>query len=90
MYQAEQKLETALTAVRNAQREVDEPQPSDKYFVVKGLRSRNKFGSVVLTKSEGKHTKVLLAIQDESGEVVVQKWFPLKKLKRSLAYQGLV
>ena len=90
MYKAEQVVAQALEAGRCAQKEVNEPQPTDTYFVVKGLRSRNKFGSVVLTKDDESRVKVLLALQDNNGNPVGQKWFKLKNLKRSLVHQGLV
>ena len=90
MYKAEQEVEENLEAIHTAQKEVDETQPSDSYFVIKGLRSRNKFGSVILTKSEGKRTKVLLAIRDKDGKITGQQWFPLRKLKRSLVHLGLL
>jgi len=90
MYNAEQKVALAEAKLIKSLRAVREPQSTDTYFVVKGLRSRNKFGSVVLTKDDESRVKVLLALQDNNGNPVGQKWFKLKNLKRSLVHQGLV
>lgn len=90
MYLAEQMVSGSKAKYEAAKKEVAEPQPSDTYYVVKGLRNRNMVGWVVLTKSEGDNTKVLLEFKDVNGKSTSQKWFPLKKLKRSLVHLGLI
>jgi hypothetical protein len=89
MYRAEQKVLIAKVAVKQAEIEVNEPRVNDCYFVVRGLRSRNKHGYVVLTKEDKiSGTKVLLEFRNANNQPASLRWFPLRKLERSLAHIG--